>query len=79
MVITWLKAIDDLIVEKGEKKNSYYRATVTSLEILQRIGAVVTVPNHRNVLKVVQRQYPDSVAETAVEGGWVFHIKIRSK
>ena len=72
--------IDKLIVEKGEKQGNYYRALLTSKEILERLGKPVVVTNHRYVRGIVERMYRDSVLEPIGgdgRNGWKFHIKVR--
>ena len=81
VIAPWMKAIDELIVEKGEKKDKYYRAVLTTKEILQKIGLVITAPNHQNVRRVVEMQYPDSKFEAIgynAQDGWRLHIIIRT-
>lgn len=72
--------IDKLIVEKGHKEGNYYRAVLTSNEILTKLDKPIVVPNHRYVRGIVERMYGCKKMEPiGVNGqnGWKFHIKIR--
>jgi hypothetical protein len=82
MLKTWIRVIDEMVVERGTRQGPYYVATLTSGEILQRAGEVNTLPNHRNVLNMVKWQYPQSSFESIGingQGGWTLHMKVRTK
>ena len=79
---SWIKIIEELVVERGVKTDIYYTATLTSGEVLQRTNSVVTPYNHKNILNMVKWHYPQSTWESIGvngQGGWTFHIKIRTK
>jgi hypothetical protein len=82
MLKTWIKVIDEMVVERGTLQGQYYVATFTSGEVLQQANEVVTPHNHRNVLNMVKWQYPQSSFESIGvngQGGWTLHMKVRTK
>ena len=79
---SWLATIERLVAEQGVRQGYYYVALITSNEVLQAVGAVITVHNHRNVANLVKWHYPKSTIEpVGVNGilGWKMNIRIRSK
>ncbi len=79
---SWTRTLEEMVVEKGTMQGMYYTATITSGEVLQRIGAVATPYNHRNVLNMINWHYPQSSCDSIGangQGGWTLHIKIRTK
>ena len=83
MSFDWLKIVDPMIVAKGTRnEEGYYKATLTSTEILEAVSGVITQPNHRNVQRFVKAYYPESsftsIGTTGREG-WMVYIKIRTK
>ena len=71
-----------MIVERGEKRGVYFRAALTSGEILERLGQVRTLPNHQNVKRTIGMNYPNTEIESIGvngSGGWTFRMKVRSK
>ncbi len=79
MADEWLETIDNLLVERGQRVDNWYHATLTSKEILDRLGKVVTLPNHNNVKRMVTTFYPKSTIESLGANGWKFNVRIRSK
>lgn len=76
--------IDALVVETGHKKGQYWRATINSGTVLSRLDLFTEVnrSHHQYVKKIVEFHYPGSRFEPIganADGGWIFHIKIRSK
>jgi hypothetical protein len=79
---SWLKTVNEMVVEYGERRGYYFLATLTSGQILKRLGAVISVPNHRNVKRTIEMNYPGTKIESIGingSGGWTFHMKVRSK
>ena len=74
----WIKTIDQLIVKNGDRRQKYYFADLTSREILEELGVVITGPNHDNVRRAVTMRYPDSKYESLGLQGWLLHIKVRT-
>lgn len=82
MTKSWVQIINELVVEKGKKRNGYYLATITSKEVLERAEAVITQAHHRQVRGIVDMHYPRTQQEANgpnAQNGWVFHMRIRSK
>lgn len=77
-------AIDQLVVEKGKKEGQYWRATIDSAMVLSRLDFFPKTnrSHHQYVKKIVELHYPgsrfDPIGPNA-DGGWILHIKIRSK
>jgi hypothetical protein len=79
---TWIRIVNELVLERGEKHNGHYRATITSREVLERAGAVITPANHRNVRAMIEMNYPLTQQEANkpnAQNGWIFHMRVRSK
>ena len=77
-------AIDQLIVENGGKDGRYWKATIDSSQILSRLGLFTEVnrSHHQYVKKIVAWHYEGTRFESIgynADGGWIFHIRIRSK
>jgi hypothetical protein len=77
-------AVDQLIVEHGTHEQGYWKATLTTEQILARLNLFPAVnrSHHNYTRKVVELHYPGSRFEAIghnAENGWKCHIKIRSK
>lgn len=79
MTKSWIQIVNEMVVERSEKRSGYYRATITSKEVLERAEAVITQANHRNVRRMIEMHYPNTQQEANGQNGWVFHMNIRSK
>lgn len=77
-------AIDQLVIENGQKEGDFWRATIGSKQVLERLNIFPKVnrSHHKYVQKIVELHYPGSRFEPVghnADQGWTFHIKIRSK
>jgi hypothetical protein len=80
---TVLETVDLLALEKGEKKNGYYRVKITTGELLKAFNLKPSTPHHRHIKAVVETHYSGTTAEAMGYGdgssGFILHIKIWSK
>jgi hypothetical protein len=77
-------AIDQLMQENGAREGLYWKATITSEQVLARLNLFEDVnrSHHQYVKRIVDWHYKGSRCEAIgprAEGGWIFHMRIRSK
>ena len=77
------QVIDQMAVEKGEKRNGVYHLIVTTGELMEPLGLKPSVPHHRYIKGLVEMHYRGTTAETLGKGdgsqGFKLHIRIWSK
>jgi len=77
----FMTSVDKLLLEKGEKKNGYWRATLTTGEIIKELNKIDHTSHHRNIKAMVEMHYPGTRAESiGVNGaqGWKLYIRVRT-
>ncbi len=75
-----LKAIEELIADKGEKRNSYFYGKLTSKQVIEKMGKANTPEEQRYVAYTARAHYPGTLIERGSgDEGWVLNIKIRVK
>jgi hypothetical protein len=73
------RALDELLVLRGEKRGSFYRAKFSCKDVLDRVDSKNTPNNLRHVAYIVKREYPDSTMERGSgDSGWILHMKSRT-
>jgi len=76
----YTKVIEEMLVQRGQKKGYYFVGDLTTKEILESMDLPVVKVNHNRVVQVVRAHYPKSSFENFSEGnGFVLHIRIRTK
>lgn len=76
----YCKAIEELLVAKGEKVGYYFVGDVTTGEILEKMDLPVVRVNHHRALQIIRSFYPKSSFEKSSEGdGYNVRVRIRSK
>jgi uncharacterized protein (UPF0218 family) len=74
------KAIEELVVIKGEKKGYYFVGDLTTKEILEKLELPIVKVNHNYILRTIRTFYPKSSFEKSSEGdGFLVRVRIRSK
>jgi len=72
--------IEKLVLEKGVKKDKYYIATLTTKDIVEKMGTIPTESEYRLIAHIVRTAYPLTHVERANgDAGWLLQIKIRIK
>jgi len=76
----YTKVIEEMLVERGQKKGYYFVGDLTTKEILESMDLPVVKVNHNRVVQVVRTHYPKSSFENFSEkNGFVLHVRIRTK
>lgn len=83
MSTVYLEAIHRLVVEKGKQSGRFWKATITTQDVLDRLALVeINRSHHMYARKVAENHHPGTRVEAVgVNGskGWILHLKIRSK
>lgn len=75
-----IKKIEELLLQKGEKKGYYFVGDITTSEVLQELKLPVIKTNHVYILNIVRAFHPkSSFEEYSEEKGYIIHIRIRTK
>jgi len=76
----YTKAVEELIIIKGEKKGYYFVGDLTTKEILEKLELPIVKVNHNHILNTIRAFYPKSSFEKFSEGnGYLVHVRIRTK
>ncbi len=76
----YTRAVEELLIHKGEKRGSYFVGDLTTKEILEQLELPVNQVNHKRALHTVRAFYPQSsFEEFSGENGYVMHIRVRTK
>jgi len=76
----YCKAVEELLIVKGEKKGYYFVGDLTTREILEKMDLPVVRVNHNRTLQLVRIHYPKSTYEKlSGEKGYVLHVRVRTK
>ena len=74
------QAVEELLLQKGEKKGYYFVGDLTTKEILERLELPINQVNHKRALHTIRAFYPkSSFEEFSGKNGYVVHIRIRTK
>ena len=76
----YCKAVNELVVAKGEKKGYYFVGDITTKEVLEKLGLPIVKVNHTHACNTIRAFYPQSSFGKYSEGeGYAIHVKIRTK
>ena len=76
----YTKAIEEVLVSKGEKKGYYFVGDITTKEVLEKLELPVVKVNHTRVLSTIRAFYPKSSFGKFSEGnGYEVRLRIRTK
>lgn len=77
------RVIDQLALEKGEKRGSMYHLLITTGELMGPLELKPSIPHHRYIKGLVEMNYKGTTAELVGKGdgsqGFKLHIRIWSR
>lgn len=80
MAVDYQKAINELLVEHGQKKDKFYQASFTTKQVLEKLGIPNALDKQRYVVTIVNTMYPGSRIERASgDAGFILHVRTRVK
>lgn len=77
----YTRVIEELVVQKGEKKGYYFVGDITTTEILERLDLPINRVNHKRALHTIRAFYPQSSFEevSGEQSFYMVRVRIRTK
>lgn len=77
---SYAQVVEELLLQRGEKKGHYFVGDLTTKEILERLEMPIGQVNHNSVVQTIKSFYPkSSFEEFSEDSGYVIHVRIRTK